>query len=190
MISYSPRIFRFFTIVFMVSMCLIFSNLTDISWTKIELPKNRPEYNGYGVNGIVYGNDGNILYRMTSESLWHYPDDERIFMANLHTIVYGNNSMVLYDLTANNGWINYSKRLAFLNDNAVLRITNARTNQITTIYGQNVSLDFARNYVQSADDVKAVQPGLTLTGKGFTYDKNTEALHILSNVKINYTDGK
>jgi LPS export ABC transporter protein LptC len=173
----------------MVSICLIFSDLTNISWVKIELPKNRPEYNGYGVSGMVYGKNGNVLYRMVSESIWQYPSNERIFMSNLHTIAYSesNPQTVLYDLTASDGWMNYGKRLGFLGNNTVLQIIDATTKQTTTIYGKNIDLDFARNYLQSKENVKTVQKGLIITGKGFTYDKNTESLHVLSNVNINYT---
>lgn len=184
---YSPRIFRFFTIVIMTSLCLLFNYLTQINFTHIELPKNKPEYNAKNAQAKVYDKTGKLMYKINSATAWQYPMNDSLYMTNLNTIVYNESSDVMkYNLSSNDGWINYNKKLGYLGQNAILVVNNLIPTQIITIYGKDVDLDLNTNIFKSNEDVKATQNNSTITGHGFTYDKNKEFLTINSKVRVIY----
>ena len=184
---YSPRIFRTFTIVFMVSLCLLFNYLTQINFLRIELPKNHPEYNAKNAVGKIYNNRGELMYTLTSESAWQFPENNRLFMVQLHGIVYNESAgTIKYDLVSQDGWVNYEKKHGFLGKDSILIINNPAPSQIIKIYGDNINLDLNKNLFTSNENVKAVQNNSTITGHGFEYDQNRQFLTIKSNVNITY----
>lgn len=172
----------------MASLCLLFDSLTKINFIKIDLPKDRPEYNADNARGVVYGKKGNVLYELNSKNVWQFPKNDKVFMANLHAKVHSESepNIVKYDLTANDGWIDYNKSLGFLGTNSVLTVYNPDPKQVITIYGKDINLDMAKNFFYSSEDVKAVRDSYTITGHGFTYDQNTGIFKMLSGVNINY----
>ncbi|MFN8771262.1 MAG: LPS export ABC transporter periplasmic protein LptC [Neisseriaceae bacterium] len=185
---YSPRVFRFLTIVFMASLCLLFNQLTKINFIKIELPKDSPEYKANNAKGIIYNKTGGILYELDSQNVWQFPNNERVFMANLHAKVHSESepNIIKYNLTANDGWLDYNKRLGFLGINSILTVYNPDPKQNIAIYGKEINLDLNRNFFNSNEDVKAVQNNSIITSHGFNYDNNTSILKLLSNVHIVY----
>ena len=184
---YSPRIFRTFTIVFMVCLCLLFNYLTQINFLNIELPKNNPEYNAKNAVGKVYNNNGELIYTLTSESAWQFPENNRLFMSQLHGIVYNESSGIIkYDLVSQDGWINYERKLGFLGKDAVLIVNYTNPSQIVKIYGDDINLDLNKNLFVSTENIKAIQNNSTITGRGFEYDRERQFLTIKSNVKIVY----
>ena len=184
---YSPRIFRFFTIIIMTTLCLLFNYLTQINFTRIELPKDKPEYNAKKAQANVYDKTGKLLYKMNSDTAWQYPKNDSLYMTNLNAIVYNESSDVMkYNLTSNDGWVNYNKKVGFLGQNAILIVNNPNPLQIIKIYGKNIDLNLNTNVFSSNEDVKAVQNNSVITGHGFIYEKNKEFLTINSKVRVIY----
>ncbi len=182
---YSPRVFRFFTIFLMASLCLLLNSLTQINFTKIKFPKDTPEYTASGVSGKIYNDNGTLMYQLKSEGAWQFPDNERLFMKNLTATTYNeSNGIIKYNLTSNDGWINYNKKIGFMGKNSILTLNNQDPLQITKIFGDQINLDLNKNYFWSNSDIKAVQNKSIVTGHGFSYDQNTQFLTINSSAKV------
>lgn len=176
---YSPRTFRFFTIIIMVVLCLILNTLTKINFNKIELPKNQPEYNATGAVGKIYNGNGQLIYQMMSGSAWKFPHDDRVYMQDIHAFMYTESTgAVKYEVNSNDGWINFNAQIGLLGKNSVLIVANKVPKQVITIYGSQVHIDLAKNYIYSSEDVKAVEDQKVVSGHGFTYDVKTQFLKL------------
>ena len=176
---YSPRIFRFFTIIIMVVLCLLLNTLTKINFNKIELPKDQPEYNATGAVGKVYNGNGQLMYKMMSGSAWKFPHDERVYMQSIHAFVYNESSgAIKYEVTSNDGWVNFNTQVGLLGKNSILTLANNDPKKVITVYGSQVNIDLAKNYIYSNEDVKAVEDQKVVSGHGFTYDVKTQFLKL------------
>lgn len=176
---YSPRIFRFFTIIIMVVLCLILNTLTKINFNKMELPKNQPEYNATGAIGKIYNGTGQLMYQMMSGSAWKFPHDDRVYMQAIHAFVYTESTgAVKYEVTSNDGWVNFTAQIGLLGKNSVLTVANKDPKQVIVIYGSQVHIDLTKNYIYSSEDVKAVEDKKVVSGHGFTYDVKTQFLKL------------
>lgn len=184
---YSSRAFTLFAMIIMGVLCLLLDTLTRINFNKIELPKNSPEYNARMVNGSVYNKAGKLLYNLTSNTAWQFPEDKRIYMQDLEIKLYNeSNNEVKYDLTSDDGWVNHTEKLGFLGVNTVLVMEDKNPSKITRIYGSGIDLDMNQNLFKSNEDVKATQGESVLTGHGFSYDRDKQFLTINSRVRITY----
>lgn len=182
---YSSKAFQFFAIVIMSLLCLLLDTLTRINFNRIELPKNSPEYNAIGVDGSVYSKTGKLLYNLTSNTAWQFPNDKRIYMSDINILVYNKNTdAVKYKLNSDDGWISPNEQLGFLGKKTQLNVDDA--DKITTIYGENINLDLNKNVFVSKENIKAMQGKSIIMGRGFSYDRDKEYLIINSKVKVIY----
>ena len=189
MLKYSsPRWFRFFTIVIISSLCLLFDILTRVHFNKIELPKDQPEYKANMVEGKVYNNSsGKLLYKLFSDNAWEFPNDERIFMTRLKIYLYEDTSdNVEYFLTSENGWVNYHRQIGQFGLNTQLIINDKNPRKTITITGKNIDFDINQKIFSSNDDIKAIQDQKIVNAHGFSYDYGKQFLTLKSKVKINY----
>jgi lipopolysaccharide export system protein LptC len=179
--------FQFFAIVIISTLCLLLDTLTRINFNKIELPKDRPEYNAQGVDGRVYDKAGKLLYNLVSEEAWEYPNDVRIFLKTFQINMYHENSdLVKYHITSDNGWINHITKVGELGNNTVVTIPNSNPNQTIRLYGRNISLDIDKGVFASNEDAKAIQGKSVVYSHGFTYDNKRKFLVLNSKVKVIY----
>ncbi len=184
---YSSRAFQFFAIVIISSLCVLLDILTKINFSKIELPKNRPEYNAQGVDGRVYNKSGKLVYKLTSNNAWEFPDDVRVFMQELELSVYEDKSdQVKYSVKSDDGWVNYNNLLGFLGKNVVITIFGLGMGKNITIYGDQINLDMNKHYFDSDKPIKAIQEQNTLSSTGFSYDSERQLLTLNSKVKVVY----
>lgn len=184
---YSSRTFTAFAMVIMGGLCLTLDTLTRINFSKIELPKNAPEYNARGVSGSVHNRTGKLLYNLTSDTAWQFPEDKRIYMKMLGIKVYKDTSDdIKYDLTSNDGWINHTDKLGYLGHNTQLVVADKDPAKIIQVEGYAIDLDLNKNIFSSNEDVQARQAKSVLTGHGFSYDRERQFLEIKSKVRITY----
>lgn len=186
--SNSSKFFQFLAILILSTLCLLLNQLTQINFRKIELPKNKPQYNAKGANGKVFDRSGKLLYSMKSATAWEYPSDDRIYLESLNLLVYNESSnAVKYDLTSDYGWINHITKIGFLGLNTHVIVENSDPTQVVDLYGSNVDLDLDKNLFSSSYNVKAVQNDDIITSHGFSYDSARKLLKLNDNVHITYT---
>lgn len=184
---YSSRVFTLFAMIIMGVLCLLLDTLTRINFNKIELPKNSPEYNAKGVDGSVYSKSGKLLYNLTGDTAWQFPEDKKIYMQDLEIKLYNeSNDEVRYDLTSDDGWVNHTEKFGFLGSNTQMIIQDKDPAKVVTILGSSIDLDLNKNIFKSESDVKATQAKSVLTGHGFSYDRDKQFLIINSKVNITY----
>jgi LPS export ABC transporter protein LptC len=190
---HSPRVFRFFAIATMASLCLLFDILTRINFNRIELPKDQPEYNAVDVNARVYNKSGKLLYNLLSQTAWKYPNDERVFLTNPQLYMYNEQSdRMKYYLKSTTGWVNYTKKVGQLGAGTELTLkagdggSGQDTKKDIKVYGKNINFNIDKNLFQSNDDVRAVQDKNIVTARGFSYDYNKQFLTLNSKVRITY----
>ena len=184
---YSSRAFQFFAIIIIASLCLLLDTLTKISFTKIELPKNSPEYHAKGVDGSAYNKTGKLLYNLKSEIAWQFPGDKRIYMKNLHVYMYNESSDALqYEVVSDDGWVNHSDKLGYLGKNAIVTAYDSNPNKTVKIYGKNINLDINTNVFKSSEAVRATQEKSIVTSNGFNYDHKRKFLTLNSNARVIY----
>jgi LPS export ABC transporter protein LptC len=154
---------------------------------KIELPKNKPEYNVINANISIYNNQGNILYSISSKKAWQYPNSESMFLQNISALTYESNSnKIKYQLNSNLAWLNYNKQVVYLIESAHMRISSNYTNDFTDLYGDNILIDFENKLVKSKSFIKVINGKNLLISKGFMYNSNLDLLVLESNVRIVY----
>lgn len=188
---YSSRTFQFFAIIIMGGLCLLLDTLTQINFDRIELPKNRPEYNGAGVHGRVFSKTGKLLYLITSKSAWQYPDNDKIYLQDLHLFMYSESSdVVKYELLSEDGWVDHNKKIGYLGESAHFILHESNNEPEINIYSSAVDLDLNKNLLKSKNDVRATQGKSVITGHGFSYERDREFLTINSRVKVVYYDEK
>jgi len=184
---HSSKVFQFFAIVIISSLCLLLDTLTEIHFNKVSLPKNHPEYNAAGVEGRVFNSQGKILYHIASDTAWEYPSDERIFLKKLDIFLYDEStSVVKYQVASDDGWLNHTSKVGYLGKNVVAVVSNPEPHKVITMYGNKVAVDFAKKIFSSSEDVKVVKNASVVTAHGFTYDSNREFLTLNSKVKVVY----
>lgn len=184
---YNSRVFQFFAIIIISSLCLLLDNLTRINYNKIELPKNRPEYNAKNVDGRVYNKSGKLLYTLISDEAYEYPSDERIFLKNLKIDMFHESSdAIKYQISSDNGWINHTTKQGELGVNTVVTVTDPDPSKVIQMYGSDISLDLAKNIFTSSANTHATQGKSTLYTNGFSYDNNQKLLILNSKVRIIY----
>lgn len=166
---------------------MLLDTLTRIHFNKVDLPKNRPEYNAHGVDGLVFNKTGKRLYRLVSDEAWEYPSDERVFLKKLNLYVYSQSSdVVKYQINSDDGWVNHDTKLGLLGKNVVTTVNNSEPKKVITIYGNDINLNLDKNLFTSNDDVKAVQGQSVVTSHGFSYDSDKEFLTLNSKVRVTY----
>ena len=179
----SPRLFRFFAIAIVTILSLVLNKITMISLNNIQLPKNRPEYNINNAKIKIYDKSGHLLYNISSEKGWQYPNSESLFLQNTNVIVYENESKnVKYQLKSDLAWINYNKQLLYLIKDSHLTIFNQ--NKEINIYGSDILININNKTINSHSNVKVINNDSIITSYGFNYDNNKIKLE--SNVKIIY----
>ncbi len=184
---YSSRAFQFFAIIIIASLCLLLDSLTRITFTKIDLPKDSPEYHAKGVDGSVYNKTGKLLYNLKSEFAWQFPSDKRIYMKNLHVYMYNESSDALqYEIISDDGWINHSDKLGKLGKNSIVIAYESDPHKTIKIYGKDIDLDVNTNIFASNEDVRAVQEKNIVTSRGFNYDHNKKFLTLKSKARVIY----
>lgn len=184
---HSSKVFQFCAIIIISSLCVLLDTLTRIHFNKVDLPKNRPEYNAYGVDGSVFNQTGKILYRLVSKEAWEYPSDERIFLKKLNLYIYDKTSNVVkYQIISDDGWVNHDAKIGELGKNAVAIVNNLEPKKVITIYGNDINLNLDKNLFTSSNDVKALQGQSVVTGHGFSYDSDREFLTLNSKVRVTY----
>lgn len=188
---YSPRVFRFFAVAIIASLCLLFDVLTRINFKMPELPKDKPEYNAVNVDGKVYNKQGKLLYKLISKTAWEFPNDERIYMTDVQIFMYDEHSdVVKYYLTSKSGWVNYSKKLGQLGLDTELTVNDPIPQKNIRVYGKNINFNMEKNLFESVDDIKAVQDRNVVTAHGFSFDYNKQFLTLNSKVSVTYVDKK
>ncbi len=184
---YSSRTFTAFAMIIMGVLCLLLDTLTRINFNKIELPKNRPEYNAKGVDGSVYNKNGKLLYNLKSDEAWQFPEDQRIYMKMMDIKLYNDsNENIKYNLTSYDGWVNHITKLGYLGENAVLVVADKDPQKVIKIATSKVDLDLNKNIFKSNENVRVEQDKNVLTGHGFSYDRDRQLLEINSKVRVSY----
>lgn len=184
---YSPRLFRFFTISIIAILSLVLNKITMISIDKMELPKNKPEYNMSNPNITIYESKGYILYNISSETAWQYTNSESIFLQNINAIIYESNSKkVKYQLNSNLAWLNYGKQIAYLIESSHLKILSNNESDTIDIYGKNIFMNFETKLISSNSTIKMITGKNLITSNGFLYNNKLNLLILESNVKIIY----
>lgn len=184
---YTSKMFQFGAITVVSSLCLLLNSLTRISFSRVELPKDRPEYKAKGVGVSVFNKSGKLLYNLTSETAWEYPSDDKVYMHNLDIKMYSESSDIAkYNILSYDGWVNYSKKQGYLGESTVITINEITPEKITRIYGNQINLDMNTNTITSNDDVVAKQGKSMVYSHGFSYDTDKKFLKLNSNVKVIY----
>ncbi|TXH58668.1 MAG: LPS export ABC transporter periplasmic protein LptC [Bacteroidia bacterium] len=186
---YSPRYFRFFIVILLSLLCILLNSVTKINLYKMELPKDKPAYSAYGVVGSVYTKSGKLLYKLSSEEGWRYPDDERIYIKDYQGIIYDESSdLMKYQITGQDGWFNNNTHVAFLDKDIKVVVANKDPLKVATIYGSRIEVALDKKILKSREDVRAFQGKDAVYAHGFSYDDNTKILILESNVKIIYNN--
>ena len=184
---YSSKTFQFFAIVIISSLCVLLDTLTKINFSKMDLPKNHPQYNALGIEGSVYNKRGRLLYNLTSSEGWEYPDDEKIFLRSLKLNVYSESSdVVKYVVTSDDGWVNQSTKVGKLGDNTVATITDPDPAKTVVMYATAVDLDMDKQIFSSQAEAHATQGKSVIYTHGFSYDNNKQFLVLNSKVRVVY----
>ncbi|MCE3269068.1 MAG: lptC [Burkholderiales bacterium] len=184
---YSSRAFTAFAMIIMGVLCLLLDTLTRINFNKIELPKNRPEYNAKGVDGKVYAKNGKLLYSLKSNTAWQFPENNRIYLKDLNIKLYKESSdEIAYDLSSNDGWVDHINKLGYLGESTILIVMDKDPTKISRIFTSKVDLDLNKNKFKSNENVRVTQGKNVLTGRGFTYNRDQQFLEINSKVSITY----
>ncbi len=184
---YSSKTFQFFAIIIISSLCVLLNSLTQINFNKINLPKNSPQYNAYGIDGSVYNKDGHLLFNLISNEGWEYPDDNNVFLHQLKLSMYNESSdQVKYIVTSDNGWINRITKVGKLGKNTLATITDTDPEKTVIMYAENVDLDLDKQVFSSESDAHATQGKNVVYTHGFSYDNKKQFLVLNSKVKVIY----
>lgn len=184
---YNSRAFQFFAIIIISSLCLLLDQLTRINFNKIDLPKDRPEYNAKGVDGRVYSNAGKLQYKLLSNEAWEFPDNDRIYLRKFKIYMYNeSNDNIKYELDADDGWFNNVNKTGNLGLNAVLTVESSEPNKIIHFYGSHINLDLNKDIFTSKENAHAIQGKSSIYSTGFSYDNNAKFLTLDSKVKVIY----
>ncbi len=184
---YSSKVFQFFAVAIIASLCLLLNTLTQINFHKMSLPKTHPQYNVKGISGGVYNKNGKILYALKGAEAFEYPDDERIYIKNLELNLFSESSNeITYSVTSNDAWINRENKIGLLGESAVLKMYNPDPKQVITIYSKNINLDINSNIFSSNEDAQAIQGNSMVYTHGFKYDNKTHFLVLTSKVRVIY----
>ena len=197
----SPKLFKFFAIVIIALLCLIFDQLTKINFKFIELPKTQPEYNIDALAGRVYDKDGKLLYVLTGHDAWKYPYNDKLYLNMADLQIYDAKlNKIKYTLTSKNAWFDYNEKIGqlgaetfvvFYDQNSL--VTNATNKDIKhkesnniTLSGKNILFNTVNNIFNSDDTIIAKQNKNSIIATGFKYDYNNKILILKSKVKIVY----
>ena len=183
---YSSNTFQLFAITIISSLCWLLNSLTVINFRKIDLIKSKPQYNAKNIIGNVYFKD-KLLYNIQSESVFEYPNDDKINLRELGIKVYNESAnKISYTMISHDGWIDPIKQIGYLGESTVITIANFEPKQVIKFYTKSIDLDMHKNLFKSDEEILAVQNKSSVYAKGFIYQPSKQLLVLTSKVRVVY----
>lgn len=185
---YNSKFFQTATIIIISCLCVLLNHLTKINFTKIELPRNYPEYTAKYASGKVYNKNGKLIYKLTTNSAYEYPNDNRIFLRDFNLQIFAESSnTVKYQITGDNGWIDSHTQQGELGANITITIYNqAQTDKNIRLQGSNIKLNLAKNIFSSKNFAKATVGSNYVMTTGFNFNNASGVLNLNSKVELLY----
>lgn len=184
---HSSKLFQFITLIVISSLCLLLDSLTKIHFNRTQLPKNSPEYNVYGADVDVFSKSGKLIYRVSSDKAWKYPNDSKVYLTKVKIYFYAKgNDTVVYQINGDDGFVDPSNKVGRLGKNVVAVINSDNGVPKITFYGEQVKIDLNKNLFTSNEDIKVIRDKSIATAHGFSYDSDEEFLTLNSKVRVIY----
>lgn len=185
--SFSSRAFQFFAVAIIGGLCLVLDNLTQIRFNKMDLPRNSPQYNATQISASVYSKTGSLIYSVSGEEAWEFPNSDKVYIKNIVLRKYNeSNDQLQYEVTSDDSWIDRKTKDGFLGKNVVAKVIESNPEQNIVLTGDNFKLSFADDTIDSSENAHAVQGKNEVYTHGFKYNNKTKYLQLLSNVKVIY----
>lgn len=143
------------------------------------------DYSVNNLSSVTLDEHGQARYEMTTEKMWHYPDDDSTYLQSPRLVSLHNDRapMVIW---ADTGKVSSRGDEVFLYDNVkVIRLAN----------GEQSTMEFSTDYLHLVPDkdqadtdhpVTLVTARDTVNAVGMTLDNNTHIINLLSNVRATH----
>jgi lipopolysaccharide export system protein LptC len=143
------------------------------------------DYSVEHLSSVTLDEHGKARYLMTTEKMWHYPDDDTTYIDHPHFINLNANASPLI-ISSRTGKVSSHGDEVFLYDNVrIIRLAEDERNKLTfsTDY-----LHFITGSDQADTDrpVTIVTQSDTMDGIGMTLDNKLQTAHLLSNVRASH----
>lgn len=139
------------------------------------------DYSVENLSSVTLDEHGQARYLMTTEKMWHYPDDDTTFLDHPHLISLHTNSWPVITSSLTGKLSSHGDEVFLYDDVTVIRLPEVDRDKLTfsTEY-----LHVLPNKDQADTDypVMIVTPHDTINGIGMTLDNKLQTAHLLSNV--------
>lgn len=172
------------TISFLIVLCgLTFWLLKQWSQELRDDPSLRvPDSYLYEVEGLSTDDTGQVNYRLTANTMIHYPKEDITFFEKIAVWNYLKAGEP-WTLAADHGRAQSGKTSLDLWGNVKVHQAPSEGNTENTLLTTALTLYPKQRYAKTASWVTLLQPGITVTALGAEADMETKTIHLLAHAK-------
>lgn len=170
-----------------IASSIFFESIKEDTQQHEEVVKHEPDYFLENFTATTRDIKGQVIYKVVSAYLEHYPDDNSMVLQKPVFSFYENN-IKTWDAVADEAYLFQETQIIHLNGNAILRqLADTKTNFTPAkITSEQLTLEAKKKLVHTKSKIELLQGNSHIQAVGMKADMNKNRIEFLSKTRSHY----